>query len=39
MLDKLLKAFGLLKEDVTALKESVAKLEKVHPIVKREYAT
>jgi hypothetical protein len=34
MLDKLLKAFGLLKEDVTALKESVAKLEKVHPIVK-----
>lgn len=34
MLDKLLKAFGLMKEDVSALKESVAKLEKVHPIVK-----
>lgn len=34
MLDKLLKASGLLKEDVSALKESVAKLEKVHPIVK-----
>lgn len=34
MLDKLLKAFGLLKEDVSALKESVAKLEKIHPIVK-----
>lgn len=34
MLDKLLKAFGLMKKDVTALQESVAKLEKVHPIVK-----
>ena len=34
MLDKLLKAFGLLKKDVTALQDTVAKLEKVHPIVK-----
>lgn len=34
MLDKLLKAFGLMKKDVTALQASVAKLEKVHPIVK-----
>lgn len=34
MLDKLIKAFDFLKADVTGLKESVAKLEKVHPIVK-----
>lgn len=34
MLDKLLKSFGLLKKDVTALQDTVAKLEKVHPIVK-----
>ncbi len=34
MLDKLVKAFDFLKADVKGLKETVAKLEKVHPIVK-----
>lgn len=34
MLGKLVKAFDFLKADVKGLKESVAKLEKVHPIVK-----